>query len=167
MSDDPSVSGHVQLLRDWPKWWSKIELFDGRLAPPVLYFDLDTTIVGPLEALVAAAAAHQLVMLRCVYSENRFGSGIMAWNAPMDGVFRRFASVPETWMRRHSTDGDQGFLRYCMEQGHAPKCKTWQDLLPGACVSYKAAVRGRSAIPDGASVVYHHGKPRPWEVTLP
>ena len=46
---DGRLLGAIPLLNNWPGWWSKLELF--RAFPQgehVLYFDLDTEIVGDL-----------------------------------------------------------------------------------------------------------------------
>ena len=39
----------VPLKRNWPGWWSKLELFDPELGGDFLFTDLDTLIVGPLD----------------------------------------------------------------------------------------------------------------------
>jgi len=52
--------------------------------------------------------------------------------------------------------GDQGFLNSVL------KPELWQKVLPGKVVSYK--VDCQNAIPDEASVVCFHGKPRPWDI---
>ena len=46
----------VPLTHGWPGWWSKLELFRPGALPVgerVLYLDLDTTIVGPIDDLLA------------------------------------------------------------------------------------------------------------------
>src|SRR3990172_8259243 len=43
-----------KLREAWPGWWSKLELFrPGTFSGPVLYFDLDTVIVGSIDALAS------------------------------------------------------------------------------------------------------------------
>jgi hypothetical protein len=72
-------------------------------------------------------------------------------------------------MRECGSGGDQRFL----ERFWIDKAARWQDLVPGRVVSYKVHVRpavrkdrefGNGSIPQDASVICFHGKPRPWEI---
>lgn len=147
------------LSHGWPGWWSKMEAF--RLSGPVLYLDLDTTVRGPLQPLLDAAAAHDFIALRDFNPHMRdMGSGLMAWRGDLRWLYQRFAAAPDTAMASCQSRrwfGDQGFI----DRNIGPRAY-WQDLLPGAVVSYKKHCR--AGVPDGARVVCYHGKPRPWEV---
>lgn len=149
----------IRLQHDWPGWWAKIEAF--RLACPVLYMDLDTSIVGPLDQLLAAVEQHEFIALRDFNPGQReMGSGLMAWRGDMTRIFKAFRAGPDEIMARCSTPrlwGDQGFIE-TQTEGRA----YWQDILPGAVVSWKKHCQ--SGVPDGARVVCFHGKPRPWEI---
>lgn len=156
----PDGISRVALEHDWPGWWSKIEAF--RVDGPVLYMDLDTLIVGPLAPLLKIAQDRPFVALRDFNPQQReMGSGLMAWSGQMADLYKVFVRDPAGYMRRCSTPrlwGDQGFIE-TQTRGRS----YWQDLVPGAVVSWKKHCAG-GRIPAGASVVCFHGKPRPWEV---
>lgn len=145
----------------WPGWWAKIEMF--RLPGPVLYMDLDTSVVGDLTPLLDAALEHDFIALRNpLPTPSRFGSGLMAWRGDMSHVYARFRQDPDMHMRRCTTQklwGDQGFL----SEDH-PDPALWQDLFPSQVLSWK--VECRQGIPATARVVYFHGKPRPWDIGM-
>lgn len=149
------------LFEKWPGWWAKMSLF--RYAGPILYFDLDTSIVGSLAPLLEAAQKNRFVALRNPLSTpSRFGSGIMAWSGDMSHVYHRFRRNPEEHMHRCTTQalwGDQGFIA----ETEVPDAH-WQDLLPGQIVSWK--VDCKQGVPKQARVVYFHGKPRPWDIGM-
>ena len=147
------------LEHGWPGWWSKIEAF--KIKGPVLYMDLDTTVRGDLSPLLAMAEQHEFIALRDFNPAHReMGSGIMAWSGDMTRIYDAFTQDPAGHMARCTTSrhwGDQGFI-----EPLTPGRKYWQDLLPGAVVSYKKHCL--DGIPEGARVICYHGKPRPWDV---
>lgn len=154
---DPGI--HV---REIPKelagrgWWAKLWLFSKDAfheGDRVLYFDLDTVITGPLDAL--AMCQSDFAMLRDVYNPGHFGSGVMAWEAG------RFTYIWQGWVDEGMPElpcGDQVWIE---EWG--PQMDVLQDLYPGRLRSYK--VDCRHGIPKNTSVVFFHGLPRPHEVT--
>lgn len=162
----------VPLKHGWPKWWSKIELFSRDWNGPVIYADLDTIPVGPLDSLVEG---HDFTMLRNFWRPERVGSGLMAWNRDMTAIYKAFLKSPDRFMAEYSTAdkwGDQVFIR-----DHSPvKPELWQDKFPCKVVSYKIHCRpgveihstavGVPRVPTGASVVCFHGLPRPWMTSL-
>lgn len=146
----------IPLKHDYPGWWSKIELFrEGLFSGHVIYLDLDTDVVGPLDPLVRTC----FTMLSDFYKPHQPASGVMAWigDAP-NSVYETFRTDDQDWMNRYKTSarwGDQGFIRdFC-------NCAI-QRFGPEVC-SYKVHVRGKG-IPASASVVAYHGKPKPWEI---
>lgn len=159
---DMELPSHIcaeKLMMGWPGWWSKIEAFT--IPGPVLYMDLDTTIVGDLQPFCEAAENEPFVALRDFNPTARdMGSGLMAWQGDVSHVFRAFAADPERHMRECRTSkkwGDQGFI-----QGLVPGKAYWQNLLPGKVVSWKKHCT--KSIPESASIICFHGKPRPWQV---
>lgn len=162
LTDHPSVPNRWLLNDGFPAWWSKMELF--RIEGPVLYMDLDTTVVDDLSPLLSAAFDHSFVAIRDFlgYPKTRtIGSGLMAWNGWNGEIYDAFARAPLAHMARCSTSrlwGDQGFI----EPFIIDRVKFWQDVTPEAVVSFKKHCR--DGVPEGARVVCHHGKPRPWEI---
>lgn len=156
LSDVP-VPGRIRMQHDWPGWWSKVEAF--RLSGPILYMDLDTTICGDLAPLFRSDLP--FVVLRDFNPKAReIGSGIMAWGGDMSALYETFKVDPQGHIAANQTArwwGDQGFI-----EQHGPAREYWQNVAPGAVVSWKKHCQG--GIPDGARVVAFHGKPRPWEV---
>lgn len=157
---DVDVPGHVPMGHDWPGWWSKIEAF--RLTGPILYMDLDTTVVGDLGPLLEIAERERFTALRdfLPHTGRELASGVMAWRGDMTDLYRRFRGDPAQHMSLNRTRrwwGDGGFI-----ERHCGGATYWQDIAPGAVVSHK--VHCKAGVPVGARLVAFHGRPRPWEV---
>jgi hypothetical protein len=150
---DVDCPDRIPLAHDWPGWWSKVEAF--RIRGPVLFFDLDTAIVGDLTPFAEQAERGEFTVLRDFYRPDGFGSGVMAWNVTQLNLYRNFADNPEFWMRKIGGRGDQGFIE---EVAYLPSVTRWQDVLGDQVVSYK--VHCRAGIPADARVVCLHGKPK-------
>lgn len=162
----------VPLRNNWPGWWAKIELFHADMPRPCLYFDLDTLIIGALDAI---AIGHRFTVLENFWSKDRIGSGMMAWDCDLSSINDAFAKSPDKFIKEYRTQakwGDQGFIR-----DHATiQMDRWQRKYPGKVVSYKHHCRpgvdpkskiiGKPVIPAGAAVIAYHGRPRPWETPL-
>jgi len=177
----PFGSTIVPLVHDWPGWWAKMELF--RVPGPVLYCDLDTVIVGDIDALanaVTALPSGALLMLDDFY-RHRPASGIMGWAGGMDWMYERFRDkyartarwiegrrvagyVHGMHMAVHNKRwrGDQDWLRDMVRHCRVPVTIA-QHVVPGI-VSFKVDVRPTMTLPDGACVVCFHGEPRPWDL---
>lgn len=150
------LGNDIQLTRGYPGWWSKMELFRPDIEGDILYFDLDTTIVGPLDEFDRGV----VTLLRDFYRPGRLGSGLMFLpESARRAVWDKWIEKPEYYIA-NTRRGDQGFL----ETVWLDSALRWQDVLPGKVVSYKVDVRPAGASPPGASVVCFHGKPRPWAV---
>lgn len=151
---DPVVRWNMS--RDWPGWWSKIELFrPGRFAGMVLYMDLDTLPVGDLAGVMSYRG--DFCALRDFYHPGRLQSSVMMWRPgpQTDAIWRHFTENPDRAMRKHRSD--QEFIEHVFrEEGYA--YDRWQDELPGAVVSLK--VHARAECPEGAALVCGHGDPR-------
>lgn len=163
----------VPLEHDWPGWWPKIELFN--LSGPVIYFDLDTRIVAPIDGLLrwASELNADLLMVRDFYKCAEYNSSIMAWNHDLSELVRTFAGYAacESFqeqshgMRCGRFRGDQDYI-----QDQAIRCGiplvAAQSVQRGI-YSYKVDVQPSGIIPEDASVICFHGRPRPSEVTMP
>lgn len=140
-----------------PRWWSKTELFrPGIFDGKVLYFDLDTVIIGSLDEI--AGYDHQFTGL-ADFNSKRFGSGAMAWSGDHSYIWRNF----DPGKHIHHYDmvepakgriGDQAWIEDSISE-----YETFQSLFPGAFVSYKVD-RCQVRPPLGASVVCFHGNPK-------
>lgn len=141
------------LMHCWPGWWSKLELFrPGLFSGPVVYFDLDTAIVGPIPALESQIAHHGgLWMLSDFYAPQRPASGVMAWipSPETERIYHDFARDPAAGMQTRFGDG--GFI------GRYPHGRL-QTLFPGVFASYKAQHLDRG--PAGYRVICLHGRPK-------
>jgi hypothetical protein len=149
------------LKRKWPGWWSKMELFDPEVRGDILYMDLDTVLVGPLDDLTRV---NSLAMLRNFYRDGKklkegLQSSVMflperhrtvAWDL--------FIQHPAWHMSLYRAGGDQRLL----ESLWLNTAARLQDLLPGQFVSWK--VNCAKGVPPEARVIVFHGKPRPWDV---
>lgn len=167
---DTHIDGvHCRLLKtDWPKWWSKMELFDPHMKGDFLYMDLDTVISGSLSDILRC---DKLTLLRDFYRDGvkfkaGLGSGLMylpeharwkPWDIFGLSAERIMATCPK---------GDQQFL----ENVWGVNIPTWQEFVPDQVVSYKVhccesvlgqGLKYKYTSPD-ARIICFHGQPRPW-----
>jgi hypothetical protein len=170
--DIPGVE-RIPLVHDWPGWWSKMELFQHDLGP-VLYLDLDTVIVGPLDELLAhphrfttfSQSPHRYACHpEWVPPSRILNSGIMAWDGARPDVYAPFLAQPERWMA-HCVQmpycwGDQGFLHLFLDE-----YETWEDLFPGAVASFKWELGCQPPHP-ACRIVSFEGNPKPWDIQEP
>lgn len=157
LTDTDVVCESIPLKYGWPGWWSKMELFRPDIDGDLLYFDLDTIIVGGLESFCELS---RLTMLSDFHVPDRIASGVMFLPKVDRGyVWDSWMKDPTGHMRRQGSRGDQGFLQDLWSG--APE--RFQDKVPGQVVSYKVHVQETGTIPDNARVMCFHGKPRPWE----
>lgn len=157
MSDDKVNGLQVPLTKGWPGWWSKIEMF--WFGGPAIYFDLDTVIVGNIDALADAimtAGDDRFYMLRKFRDAAGMNSGIMAWTGNWKWLYDEFKI--DSCPKYHR--GDQEYIAYKMEQ-KGFNVRAIQEHLPGV-VSYKHHCG--EGLPDGAKIVCFHGHPRPTQV---
>lgn len=149
------------LLHAWEGWWAKIEVF--RFVGPIIYIDLDMTLVDDFMPFVEVASKHDFVALRRYRPEfkNRISSALMYWGGDYRYIYEEFLKTPDWHIKNNNNRnyiGDQGFI-----DKQVPDRAYWQDLLPNKIVSYRRDCQ--SGVPSGVSLVGFHGKPRPWEVT--
>lgn len=135
------------LVRSWPGWWSKLELFAPWNADlrPCLFLDLDTYILGNIDDLVCFRP-ERLTMLRDFNKPERGQSAIMSIPQDVGHIWR---AITDRTMSEYP-GGDQAFL------GQFPM-DFFQDSFEGI-YSYKVdklqdAPRGR--------ICCFHGIPKP------
>lgn len=153
----------VPLLHKWPGWWSKMEIFRPDIAGDLLYMDLDTLLIGPLDDIVNV---NRLTILRDFYRDGVYkgrpeglqSSLMLLPEADRSEVWADFARNPEVAMNSFTRLGDQGFL----ERHFLERAARWQDVLPGQVVSLK--VHCRNGVPSNTRVICAHGKPKFWDL---
>jgi len=151
LSDTALDCETIPLIKEWPGFWSKIELFrPGLFNGRVLYLDLDVTVVGDLSELAvygptfAAIADYQFPL--------KLNSSVMAWNSWSHTDI--FSALTSHDMERLRGDQDWIFER-------VPNFNRFPRLW---CPSYKAHVRPTGQLHKDARVIVWHGRPKPWDV---
>jgi len=148
LSDVDVPCERIALLHKWPRWWGQCELFrPGLFSGPVIYMDLDTTVLADPGINIEPG---DFWSLKC----QRKGvptSGIMGWWGDFSKIYEA-AQTTDTDPYRWVNEGIFPHVRP----------KLLQDHLPGF-YSYKDHVRGKQ-LPVDAAVIYFHGKPRPWRL---
>lgn len=161
-TDDPSGLNAAIQTEELPAgvsgWWNKIYLFSPglfRAGDRVLYFDLDTVIVGELDAL--AAYDGPFAILRDFYRPDGLQSSVMAWPAGWG------AEIWDQWHRMGCPEwprGDQQWIEmFIYGRSGWDGAVILQDRYPGLFVSYKKDCQPFP--PEGAAVCVFHGEPRP------
>lgn len=149
-------------------WWLKLELFRaGLFAGPVVYFDLDTLILGDITDIVTDSYGFACLS-NWKGGGTHISSAIMAWDGTEDlsHLHTTFDKkmVPQyekSWERW----GDQGYIQDYLG-------RPWTSMLtrfPGRIVHYKTHCRGKNkefpgGAPRGSSIVCFSGQPRPHEL---
>ncbi len=149
LSDVDVPCERIKLSHKWARWWGQIELFrPGLFEGPVLYLDLDTTVLRDPEIRVNPG---EFWSLKCPYTAKPT-SGVMAWNGDFSRIYQ--AAV---------TGCDMNHARW-VNEGIFPhvEARILQDHCAGF-YSYKKHVRDKK-LPRDARVIYFHGKPRPWRL---
>ena len=161
LSDVDVPCERIPLKHDWPGWWSKIEMFSpGIITGPTLYLDLDTVITGNIDNFTNLEQS--FAMLENFNEAEMVGSGVMWFKerAP-EGVYERFIQDPQRIMDYYqnvkvgSYRGDQAFVYDTLD-------RQVDKISSPALRSYKRHCR--NGLPEGASIVCFHGRPRPSEI---
>lgn len=159
LTDDPSrhdlPKGEIHYLPSCDKlsqlltgWWAKLYLFEpGRFEGRVLYLDLDSVIVGPLDPLAAQTGA--VYLKDWGWDKDVTAGGQLVWDA---------GEHADLW------DGAPlAPKRFADDQDYITARGGWNRLPPQLCRSYR--YHCKSGPPAGCSVVAFHGSPKPHEVT--
>ncbi len=151
------------LLRGRAGWWNKLELFrKGLFDDHVTYFDLDTMIVDEITDIVTRNSTFLGLSDFSPKRSRQFASGFMAWDSRADFscLDENFAqSDVATYSQSYDRWGDQAYI-----SERVGAIELTNDVFPRRFVSYKWHVRRQGFVPEGASVVCFHGKPRPADV---
>jgi hypothetical protein len=167
VTDNVGELGDVEMLftKGLPGWWAKMRVFGLAFNERVLYFDLDTVIVGDLSPLADLDVPFGICenFTRLSVNPNwpcRFGSCVMTLAPGFGGdIWEAFRK------RRHelmlNRYGDQKVIeQLCVELRHEPALL--QHVLPaGYFVGYRDLPRYLEQPPAEASVVVFAGSHKP------
>lgn len=151
-----------RMIRRWPGWWSKIELFrPGLFNGRVLYLDLDNVIVGPLDPLYLVRG---IVFMRDFFLGD-ISTAVMSWEGDqLANIYEAFAANQRHWMDparkvnpRQSVYGDQSFVQ-ASATGLGLRWRFFQDLRPGRITPWNKPL-------ESASVACFMGRHKPWNST--
>jgi len=173
--DWPLLSKQRGGAHNWavaPAWWSKLELFRGGLfSGTVLYLDLDSLIVGPLDELVQYP--HKFTMADDPWRQTIGGplcSAVMAWTGHQSFLFDAFLADPDGYAHRYDVIepnsgriGDQAYIEDMFKRFNEP-IATFRQLFGPVLASYKGD-KLQDGPPDRASIVQFHGLPKMNEFT--
>jgi hypothetical protein len=163
--DDSVVDELIPLKHKYKGWWSKVELFRPDIfgeSERVVYFDLDTVIVGNIDHLLTDTSMFS--GLRDLYHLTFLQTGVMVWNPKFHHqVYERFDSNPLLHIQQNY-EGDAKWIRENLYD-----FEYLQDNYPDTIVSFKAHCRknDKIIIPKNAAVICFHGLPRPHTITDP
>lgn len=166
---DMDVPCETRPLRnpEWKGWWSKINLFSEFTEGRTLYFDLDTVVVGSLDAI--AGYEHRFTMAHEYYRPQMMCSTAMAWDGDYSFIARDFAANHARLSRKYDHDmrpriGDQAYIEDQLTSAGL-RADTFRDLFGEKSVASYKVHRCEGAPPLEAAVVAFHGRPKPNELS--
>ena len=157
-SDMGEGPGFQPLKYGMPGWWSKLELF--QVKGPVLYFDLDTVILGNIDRMGKAAMAmpeNTMQMLTPFNQKRReageWASGVMAWH----GDFRYLLDgLPQDKGHAFYKGWDQVYIFTELLKHGVPI-----SAVNKSANIYSSKRHCQAGPPAGAEVICFHGNSRP------
>jgi hypothetical protein len=168
LSDVEVPCERIPLRHDWPGWWSKLNLFAEFTDGPVLYFDLDTIVVGSLDAIAARISPCPFIMAHEYYRPHLLCSTAMAWDGDYSRICSEFAFKPDAEMHyydkvlpsQEGRIGDQAWIEDIAGDCIGP-IDTFRNLFGERSIaSWKVHVRDHGL--DGSeAVVAFHGSEKP------
>ena len=139
------------------------------ITSPAICIDLDAIIVGDLNPLIKQVInmPKQTRLYTCsgAYNPKLMGGSVVAFkpNYTLTRVLWEPLLTDELATIEKETKGsERKYYQYKLKQKNV---QFWNDLLPGAVLSYKKECR--KSLPEGALIVRFHGNPRPHQVTTP
>lgn len=160
LSDVNVPCERIPLETDWPGWWSKLEMFrPGLLTGPTLYFDLDSVIVGSLDAI--AAHPHDFTMCHEFFQPHLLCSTAMAWTGDHSHIWHTMHLMSDERRSRYDKwegqrIGDQAMIEDCMI-AKGQKVDTFRDLFGERSIaSWK--VHCRDGLNGDEAAVAFHGR---------
>ena len=167
LSDMDVPCRRIPLKHGWPGWWSKLELFrPGVLKGKLMYFDLDTVILGDLKALAEFPGQFAMVKGFSPHRDGAMSSTIMAWQQTelTAEIYRKAVKVfSPSFPAEPPTRSDQEFIQACLKE-HNINPVSIQNLI--SIASYKRDWVEKGKFPEDLRVVCFHGHPRPHELAV-
>lgn len=147
------------LVPGWHGWLNKCSLWRVPSDGDILYFDLDTVILGDISWLAQRPQFTMLNDLGRELSEWRLQSGMMY----LTPEARTLLNSRWDEKRFRQMGGDGQWMHSVVMRS---ECERFQDVAPGQVCSYKYDVcrKWNGKIPSDVRVVCFHGRPRPHEV---
>lgn len=144
----------IPMVKMWPGWWSKMEMFRPDLTGDIFYIDLDTMICSEIWDLLNVG---KLTMLDDFYQPGNLASGLMYIPENVrKPVWEHFTKNSIGHMQKYRRGGDQRYLHSIF--GDRPL--KWQEVFPDRVISYKAHKVNRIGVPEGTGIVCWHGRPK-------
>ena len=163
--------------KTWDRWWCKMNMFSPTLKQyrPFLYMDLDTAIVSNLEGILPPVNEDKFITLggfNEIGYEQYLLSGLLWF-----GNEEKILKIWDAWnvdtkasMEKHIVGGDQEFIKDVVKDHE----EVWQHLAPNKIFNFKPidgkksivnkkgnwSARVLDEIPEQASVICFHGRPR-------
>lgn len=150
----------IPLEKNWPGWWSVVELF--RLTGPTIVTGLDTLIIDCIDRLGELALTcpvddfyMTIPQPKAIQRGEKWCSGMMIWNGDWSWLYDQFKISDIQRFKKEQ--------RYTTHQLTKNKInvRLLQNEFDGF-YSYKNDVMNRK-IPEDAKVIAFHGHPRPSE----
>lgn len=165
-SDVDVPCARIPLETNWPGWWSKLEMFAKPIEGVTLYFDLDTVIVGSLDAI--ASHPHTFTMAHEFYRPTLLCSTAMAWSGDWSCIYRDFDAAPGSYIHHYDKVlqndtgriGDQAFIEDCVVSAD-----TFRDLFGERSIASYKVHNCQDAPPADAAAVAFHGSPKPHQIS--
>lgn len=151
----------IPLRNDWPGWWSKLECFREPIEGATLYLDLDSVVVGSLDAI--ATYPHKFTACHEYYRPHLLCSTAMAWSGDYSYLHRAFARDPDRIAHYYDKElpggriGDQAFLE---DNLNPNEVDTFRDLFGERSIASYKVHECQNAPPADAAVVSFHGRPK-------
>jgi hypothetical protein len=152
----------IKLQHEFPKWWSKIELFRTDLfsdTSQVFFLDLDTVITQNIDDIVSYKG--HFCGLRDFYTSESLGSGLLSWSPRRHHhIYKNFLLKP-SYIMANMRYGDQEWIDL-----QTKRVDYFQDLYGKKIVSWKkhCVARDKIYVPTESSIICFHGVPKPHEI---
>jgi len=185
--DHPFDLVNVKLIpmsnKQWPKWWTKMNLFapDMEQYRPFLFMDLDTAVVGDLKGVLPPIGYEDKFITLGGFNDNLTQinmyllSGMMWFptkNDKISQVWNKWIQNPNEAIQKNHRGGDQSFIQSVITN---PDVR-WQNIVPNQIANFKPTngrfVNDKEAgwnqkvldkFAKETTVVCFHGRPKIYE----